>query len=256
MAERRMFAKTIVDSDAFLDMALSTQALYFHLSMRADDDGFLNNPKKILRMVGAGESELKTLLDKKFILLFESGVVVIKHWKMHNYIRSDRYKKTIYTEELQQLEERDNKSYTRCLPLGIPDDNQLDTQVRLGKDRIRKDMYIDIDPVEEKSKEKSNEEDFKKIRKTFPGTMVISAAKKKLPNLIKKYGSEQMLKTVERYIEHVEQIRKKEQPNLSYMMESTFWNGRYEDYLDENYTGTEKKEAVKLQDVEFEIVGE
>ena len=99
MAERRMFAKTIIDSDAFLDMPVSTQLLYFHLSMRADDDGFINNPKKIQRMVGCAEDDLKLLMAKRFIIQFESGVVVIKHWKIHNYIQSDRYKPTVYTQE-------------------------------------------------------------------------------------------------------------------------------------------------------------
>lgn len=139
MAERRMFAKTIIDSDAFLDMPLSAQALYFHLSMRADDDGFINNPKKIQRMVGASDDDCKLLLMKRFLIAFESGVVVIKHWKIHNYIRNDRYKPTIYQEEMRQLAEKDNKAYTDCLPLGIPSDNQMDTQVRLGKDRIDQD---------------------------------------------------------------------------------------------------------------------
>ncbi len=138
MAERRMFAKTIIDSDAFLDMPMSTQALYFHLSMRADDDGFINNPKKIQRMVGATEDDLKLLIAKNFIITFESGVIVIKHWKIHNYIRNDRYKPTVYQEELKSLSTKNNGSYT----LGIPDDNQLvyqmDTQVRLGKDSIGK----------------------------------------------------------------------------------------------------------------------
>ena len=82
MAERRMFAKTIIDSDAFLDMPLSAQALYFHLSMRADDEGFVGNPKRIRAMVGASEDDLKLLLLKRFLLAFESGVVVIKHWKI------------------------------------------------------------------------------------------------------------------------------------------------------------------------------
>ena len=103
MAERRMFAKTIIDSDAFLDMPLSTQSLYFHLSMRADDDGFINNPKKVQRMVGCGDDDLKLLIVKNFIIPFESGVVVIKHWKIHNYIRNDRYKPTVYVEEKAML---------------------------------------------------------------------------------------------------------------------------------------------------------
>lgn len=125
MAERRMFAKTIVDSDAFLDMPLSTQALYFHLSMRADDDGFTNNPKKIMRMIGAAPNEFDLLLAKRFLIAFESGVVVIKHWKIHNYIRNDRYKETVHTEEKALLYEKENKAYTLTEQLeivGIPDD--------------------------------------------------------------------------------------------------------------------------------------
>ena len=99
MAERRMFAKTIIDSDAFLDMPHTTQLLYFHLSMRADDDGFINNPKNIMRMIGCKDDDLKILLTKKFLLPFESGVVVIKHWQIHNYIQKDRYHETKYKEE-------------------------------------------------------------------------------------------------------------------------------------------------------------
>ena len=112
MAERRMFAKTIIDSDAFLDMPLSTQALYFHLSMRADDEGFINNPKKIQRMIGATEDDLKLLNAKNFIIPFESGVVVIKHWKIHNYIRGDRLVETQYKDEKALLTVKENGAYT------------------------------------------------------------------------------------------------------------------------------------------------
>lgn len=132
MAERRMFAKTIIDSDAFIDMPLSTQALYFHLSMRADDDGFINNPKKIMRMIGASDDDFKVLCLKKFIIPFDSGIVVIKHWKIHNYIQKDRYKPTVYSEEKATLEVKDNGSYTEC----IQDVYKMETQVRLGKDSI------------------------------------------------------------------------------------------------------------------------
>ena len=137
-----MFAKTIIDSDAFLDMPLSTQSLYFHLSMRADDDGFINNPKKIQRMIGCADDDLKLLVAKNFIIPFESGIVVIKHWKIHNYIRNDRYKETVYKEEMALLEVKENKAYT----LGIPNGYQMDTQVRLGKDRIGK-VSIDKDII-------------------------------------------------------------------------------------------------------------
>lgn len=134
MAERRMFAKTIIDSDAFLDMPLSSQCLYFHLAMRADDDGFINNPKKIQRMIGASDDDLKLLAVKRFLIPFDSGVVVIKHWKIHNYIQNDRYKPTIYQEEKKLLTIKDNNSYTEC----IHDVSKMETQVRLGKDSIGK----------------------------------------------------------------------------------------------------------------------
>ena len=135
MAERRMFAKTIIDSDAFLDMPLSAQALYFHLSMRADDDGFINNPKKTQRMIGCNDDDLKLLVAKRFIIPFESGIVVIKHWKLHNYIAKDRYKKTVYEKEKAMLIEKDNKVYSLC----IQDVYNMETQVRLGKVRLGKD---------------------------------------------------------------------------------------------------------------------
>lgn len=158
IAERRMFAKTIIDSDLFLDMPSSTQCLYFHLSMRADDDGFINNPKKIQRMVGSGDDDLKLLIAKNFIIPFESGVVVIKHWKIHNYIQKDRYKETLYKDEKLQLSTGKNKEYI----LGIPNDNNMDTkcihdvsnsetQVRLGKVRLGKYSL----PTEEKDVSKS-----------------------------------------------------------------------------------------------------
>ena len=138
MAERRMFAKTIIDSDAFLDMPLSTQSLYFHLSMRADDDGFINNPKKIQRMIGATEDDLKLLIAKSFIIPFESGIVVIKHWKIHNYIQTDRYKPTVYREEKAILKVKTNKAYTLDTEC-IQDVSKTETQVRLGKVSLGKD---------------------------------------------------------------------------------------------------------------------
>ena len=173
MAERRMFAKTIIDSDAFLDMPLSTQALYFHLSMRADDDGFINNPKKIQRMIGCCDDDLKLLLAKNFIFAFESGVVVIKHWKIHNLIRTDRYKATVYQEEKAQLSVKDNKAYT----LGLPNGNQRETQVRLGKvsqgkDSLGEDNIGENKPVRHKYGEYKNvllsDEDLEKLQNEFP----------------------------------------------------------------------------------------
>lgn len=144
MAERRMFAKTIIDSDAFLDMPLTTQALYFHLSMRADDDGFLNNPMKVLRMVGCNKNDLDLLVAKRFLLTFESGIVVIKHWRIHNYIQKDRYKETVYIEEKKMLETKDNGTYKLTDTECIQDVSSLEAQVRLGKVSLELEVGKDI----------------------------------------------------------------------------------------------------------------
>lgn len=112
MAEKRMFAKKIVESDSFLDLPAMAQLLYFHLNMYADDDGFVNNAKRLQRMVGASEADLSVLLEKRFLLRFPNGVVVIKHWKMNNTIKGDRYRKTQYQEELACLRVKKNKAYT------------------------------------------------------------------------------------------------------------------------------------------------
>lgn len=131
-----MFTKKITESDAFLDMPMSTQCLYFHLNMSADDDGFVNNPRKIQRMIGSSEDDLKLLMAKSFILSFDSGVIVIKHWKMHNYIQSDRYKPTDYVEEKSMLYLKKNKAYSL-------NGNEMYTEciqdVSVGKDRLGKD---------------------------------------------------------------------------------------------------------------------
>lgn len=151
MAERRMFAKKITESDAFLDMPSSTQMLYFHLSMNADDDGFVNNPKKIQRMCGASDDDFKLLIAKSFVLLFESGVIVIKHWKMHNYIQVDRYRPTDYVEEKSMLGLKKNKAYTL-------DESKMYTKciqdVSVGKDSIGK-ISIDKDSIVKDSKGES-----------------------------------------------------------------------------------------------------
>lgn len=122
MAERRMFAKSIVLSDAFLDMPLSARCLYFTLGMLADDDGFVGSPKAIMRQCGASQDDMVVLLQKRFILAFESGVIVIKHWRMNNYLQNDRHKQTTYIEELATLDidkkgayTEKNSMYTECI---------------------------------------------------------------------------------------------------------------------------------------------
>ena len=111
MADKRMFSLKIVDSDLFLDMPLSSQCLYFHLSMRADDDGFVNNPKKIIKIIGANEDDLKILIAKGFVIVFDQGIIVITHWKINNFIRKDRYKPTMYIDQKQQLYQTENGAY-------------------------------------------------------------------------------------------------------------------------------------------------
>ena len=136
MAEKRMFSKTIVDSDAFLDMPLSAQALYFHLSMRADDDGFLNNAKKIMRTINANQNDYDLLIAKAFIIQFDDGICVIKHWRINNYLRNDRYKPTIYQEQKNMLEIKDNGRYSLINQDGIPDGYQCVTQNSIDKNSI------------------------------------------------------------------------------------------------------------------------
>lgn len=139
MAERRMFAKTIVLSDDFLDMPLTARCLYFTLGMFADDDGFVNSPKGIMRQCGASQDDLKILLSKKFIIAFESGVIVIKHWRINNYLRADRYQSTKYVDEKEQLVINENGSYSFGIPnSGIP---SIDKD-SIGKNSIDKDKDI------------------------------------------------------------------------------------------------------------------
>ena len=155
MANRRMFAKSIIDTDYFLEMPATSQLLYFHLSIRADDDGFVASPKRILRMVGSSEDDFKMLIAKQFVIPFDSGVCVIKHWRIHNLIRADRYQGTIYTQEKSMLTESENKSYElvhqNVIPDVIPTVNPV--KVRLGKDSIGKgsvQMYDKSTPEIEK----------------------------------------------------------------------------------------------------------
>ena len=113
MADKRMFSKKLVDSDFFLDMPLSSQCLYFHLSMRADDDGFVDNPKRILKLIGSNDDDLKILITKQFIIPFDNGIIVIKHWKVNNYLRSDRYSPTIYSEQKKLIVEKNGIYYRK-----------------------------------------------------------------------------------------------------------------------------------------------
>ena len=137
MAQRRMVSPKVIDTDDFMDMPASTQNLYFHMLLRADDDGFLANPKRIVRLVAANDDDLKVLMAKMYILPFESGICVIRHWRIHNLIRADRYHETIYTDEKAKLAIDDNGVYAMATKWQ-PNGNQRLPEVRLGKVSIGK----------------------------------------------------------------------------------------------------------------------
>lgn len=169
MANKRMFTMKIVDTDAFLDMPLSTQCLYFHLNMRADDDGFIGNPKRIEKIIGANDDDLKLLIVKRFVILFDDGVIVIKHWRMHNTLSRDRYVETSYTDEKRKLLLKDNGSYSLTGGNPIDDTKLIERSNRQTNKRrkideqktysdkdidLDKDLELDLDTELDKDKEK------------------------------------------------------------------------------------------------------
>lgn len=164
-----MFTMKIVDTDAFLDMPLSTQCLYFHLNMRADDDGFIGNPKRIEKIIGANDDDLKLLIAKRFVILFDDGVIVIKHWRMHNTLSRDRYIETSYTDEKKKLLLKDNGSYSLTNGNSIDDTKLIERSNRQTHKRrkiderkkhsdkdigLDKDLELDLDTELDKDKEK------------------------------------------------------------------------------------------------------
>lgn len=163
MADRRMFSTKIVESDAFYDLTPMTQAVYFHLCMAADDDGFINNPRSVVRGMGlTNNTTLEILIEKKFLIKFPSGIVCIKHWRINNYIQKDRYKETTYTEEKKLLYVKENGAYTlnpdHCIQ-GTDDpvykvSDPMDTQNSIDKDRLGKDR-LDKDRLDQDRLDKS-----------------------------------------------------------------------------------------------------
>ena len=224
MAEKRMFSIRIVDSDAFLDMPLSTQALYFHLGMRADDDGFINNHNKIRKIIGASEDDIKLLIAKSFIIMFESGVIVVKHWHINNYQRSDRKKSTTYTKELEQLELKENKSYTLNTMLGIPTVNQMSgtCQHRLDKIRLDENSIDTIDHPDDrvisskafKSKEELTNE-FEMLWKLYP----------------RKIGKEKSLKKYLEYSKNTDDLFEKVKEGINNYLEYIKTNSIENSYI-------------------------
>lgn len=222
MAEKRMFTQKIIDSDAFLDMPLSTQALYFHLNMRADDDGFVNNPKRIQRTIGASEDDLKLLIVKRFVICFENGVIVIKHWRMHNTLRKDRYTPTQYQEELSRLKIKENKSYTEKL-----EDEELPE-------------FIESTVIDEKDRKETVENFFEKLWTIYPLKKGKGQISHKQKTRLYKIGETEMLRAISRYKDELEKDKWRKAQNGS-----TFFNNGYIDYLDNNYVPNDNDEKLK-----------
>lgn len=214
MADKRMFSSKIINSDAFIEMSPMARILYFNLSLSADDDGFTNSIKREMRITGAKESDLKELVDKKFVIQFDSGVVLIKHWWINNKRQKDRYTETMFTEEMSLVYQKSNKEYElksndfskRNEPVTNlePSWNQVatttDTQIRGGEDRLEEDRLGEIRLgegcacVREESSEMqadcltppSNEEDVFVYFPTSKGEVPITY--KDVDNLNKKYN--------------------------------------------------------------------
>ncbi|MBZ5943942.1 DNA replication protein [Leuconostoc gelidum subsp. gasicomitatum] len=215
-----MLSKKVTDTDIFLDMPLSAQALYFHLNMHADDDGFIDNAKTVQRMIGSNGDDLKLLLAKQFLLPFDSGVVVIKDWRVHNYIQNDRYNKTQYIKEKEQLVIEENNTYTKC----VQDVSKVETQVRLGKDRLgkdSKDILSDSDEPDRMHIEKSERDEmFEEIWKLYPKKSGKSNAKKDFDKAIKAGVDSELIKS--KLQEYLKQIEIKQTPG-QYIKQGSTW---------------------------------
>ena len=245
-----MFSKKVTDTDVFLDMPLSTQALYFHLNMHADDDGFIDNTKTIQRMIGSSDDDRKLLVAKQFLLPFENGLVVIKDWRVHNYIQGDRYHKTQYINEKSQLIVEENNMYTRR----VQDVSNMDTQVRLGKDRLgkdRKDILSGSNETDSTRIQKSERDQmFETIWKLYPKKSGKANAKKDFDKAIKSGVDPELIKS--KLEEYLKQIKAKQTPQQFIKQGSTWfhqsgWEDEY-DFTPEvrqtNGYGRQKREAV------------
>ena len=255
MAQRRMFSKKIVETDYFMEMSPTAKLLYFYLNMGADDDGFVGNPRMIKVISGATDDDLKILIAKQFIIPFESGVIVIKDWRIHNYIQKDRYNKTQYTNEMSQLQIEENGMYTKR----IQNVSSLDTQVRLGKDRLgedrlgedSKDILSGSDEPDSTRIQKSERDQmFETIWKLYPKKSGKANAKKDFDKAVKSGIDPELIKS--KLEEYLKQIKAKQTPQQFIKQGSTWfhqcgWEDEY-DFTPEarqtNGYGRQKREAV------------
>lgn len=224
MAERRMFAKSVIESDSFLDLPMSARLLYYDLGMRGDDDGFVDSPKRIMRLTGASEDDIKLLITKQFLIPFDSGVVVIRHWKIHNYLRSDRYKGTQYQVEKSILTEGANGIY--CLSDGIPAVYQASTDRlpdgSITKNRLKKDKYI--------CAKAHLEETFEVFWKAYPKKVGKGAARKAWDKI---KPNAELHKKIITAVEKAKNCDQWQRDNGQYIPHPTTWlnQGRWDDEL-------------------------
>ena len=259
MAKKRMFSLLVIDTDTFLDMPLSAQALYFHLCMRADDDGFIGNPKRIMRLINASEDDLKILLAKGFVIKFdEVGVLVVKHWRIHNTIQSDRYTRTVYSDELNRLCINDNKSYALMdggnnletkrkqivstdigIDKGLEEDQEEDSDIeqeelrRVDKGEVNTCSESSLTPSQKGQITKQAKTLFDHLWSLYPkkrGKGSVSDTQKKK---LLKVGKEDMEQAIRNYLEEINNRG----TDMKYVKNgSSFFNSGYIDYLPENYT--------------------
>jgi len=216
----------VIDTDLFLEMPMSAQLLYFHLSLRADDDGFIASTKRILRLIGCGDDDLKVLFSKRFVIPFESGVCVIRHWRIHNYIQSDRYHETIYKDEKLELTQDANGSYEKLDTECIQDVSKVLPEVRLGKASQGKTS---------KEEPKVSNEFFPIFWKAYPNKKAKGYAEKVWNKLA---ISQELLDTILTALEQHKQSKEWQAENGKYIPHPASWlNGRrWEDELEPEKT--------------------
>jgi hypothetical protein len=241
MAERRMFTKKVTDDDNFMALSSSAQALYLHLSMSADDDGFCNQVSISMFKAHASIQDLQALLEKRYIYQFENGVIVIKHWRMANALRKDRYTPTAFQEELAHLDVKKNGAYT-WLPSGCQVVAERLPQDSIDKDSIDKDSIVEVIEDNSASDNAPSKKDisdfFEKIWSLYPvkkGKGQVSDSKKKTLYAI---GIDEMTRAIQRYKDDLSKEDWRKPQNGS-----TFFNSGYVDYLDANYTPLEPKKT-------------
>ena len=199
MAQRRMFSRKITDTDKFIEMPATTQNLYFHLNMNADDEGFVDRVSIIQRMIGASGDDLKLLIAKGFVIPFESGVVVIRHWRIHNYIQADRFQPTIHQNEKSQIEYDETKTANiKRLGECIQNVYKADTQVRLGKDRLE----LDKDRLDHHLDQNDDDKNlvFKKLKEAFGEMSVNGTMVEEVERLLQQYGKELVVLALDKTI--------------------------------------------------------